>query len=103
MLSNKKVLYLTLKKPQFEVTSRGEKTTEYRHLSKWILSRLINKSYDLIKFTNGYGSDRPYFICEFIKWGYTEKASYSFSNGLLVNVVDGDIEIKLGKIIEIKM
>jgi len=96
----KETLYLTLKKPQFKVTSSGEKTFEYRKPSKWILSRLIDKSYNNIKFTNGYGKDKPNFLCEFKGWGYATKGTFEYSNGLTVKVTDGDVVIKLGKIIE---
>jgi hypothetical protein len=99
MLKNKKILYLTLKKPQFAVTISGEKRVEYRMVGKWILSRLLNKNYDFIKFTNGYGNDKPYFICEFKGWEYTMSGVYKYSNGLVVNISDGDIEINLGNII----
>jgi hypothetical protein len=100
MRNDKKILYLTLKKPQFEVTNSGEKKKEYRRRSDWILSRLINKNYDLVKFTNGYGKNKPSFYCEFISWKYTNKNTFNYSNGLIVNVADGDIEIELGKVIQ---
>jgi hypothetical protein len=97
----KKTLYLTLKKPQFQVTSSGEKNIEYRRPSDWIKTRLMGKTYDLVKFTNGYGSDKPYFICEFQGWSYAQAGSHKYSNGLIVNVTDGYFQIKLGKILEI--
>lgn len=94
----KKVLHLSLKKPQFEVTISGEKTSEYRKPSKWILSRILGKSYDLIKFTNGYGNHRPSFMCEFKGWKYAEPNSHKYSNGLVVDTDDSYIEILLGAI-----
>ena len=97
----KKYLFLTLKKKQFEVTLSGEKNIEYRHFSDWIKSRLINKDYDFIKFVNGYGNDKPYMIIEYK--GYTEikkHQTFSFSNGLNVNVKGGDYAINLGRIVE---
>jgi hypothetical protein len=97
----KKILYLTLKKPQFEVTSTGEKSIEYRRPSDWIESRLIGKSYDLVKFTNGYGADKPYFICEFLGWSHAKAGLHKYSNGLVVNVSDGYFQIELGSILEI--
>jgi hypothetical protein len=36
-----KILHLTLSKLPFEVMATGEKTTEYRKPSKWILSVLL--------------------------------------------------------------
>ncbi len=100
MKTQKKILYLTLKKPQFEVTSSGEKKLEYRKPTQWILSRLIDKNYDYVKFTNGYGKDKPYFLCEYIDWSYAPIGTHHFSNGLIVRVAEGDIVIKLGAILE---
>lgn len=95
-------LFLTLKKLQFEVTSSGEKNIEYRKAGKWILSRLINKDYEYVKFTNGYGKDKPYFICEFKGWSYAKPGVSKFSNGLVVNIDEGYVEISLGNIITVK-
>lgn len=97
-----KTLYLTLKKLQFQVTVSGEKTSEFRRPSKWILSRLINKDYDIIKFTNGYGSDKPNFTCEFKGWKYAEKKKHIYSNGLVVNAGSDYIEMPLGSILSIE-
>jgi len=96
----KKILHLTLKKPQFQVTSSGEKRYEFRRPSDWIKARLVNKSYDFVKFTNGYGSDKPFFICEFLSWSYAKPALHQYSNGLVVNVTDGYYQIDLGEILE---
>lgn len=98
-----KVLYLCLKKLQFEVTVSKEKSSEFRQPSKWILSRINNnKTYDLIKFTNGYGADRPTFTCKYLGWKQAKPASHIFSNGLVVNVDGNYIEFPLGEIVEIK-
>lgn len=102
MTQEKEYLYLTLKKPQFAVTSSGEKKIEYRRLSKWIISRLENKNYKFIKFTNGYGNDKPYFTCKFEGWKYSEGGVFQYSNGLKIDIHKGDIEIALGEIIDIK-
>lgn len=100
---HKKTLYLILKKEPFEVTASLEKKIEYRRNSKWILSRLVNKTYDEIKFTHGYGNTKPYAIFEYNGWSYTKKASHSYSNGLIVHVNDGDIEINIGKLIKMRI
>lgn len=96
-----KILHLTLKKPQFQVTLSREKRHEFRRPSDWIKSRLNNKSYDLIKFTNGYGSDKPFFICEFLGWTYAEPRMLRYSNDLVVNITDGYYQIDLGDILEV--
>lgn len=77
----------------------GEKNIEFRRIKPWILNRLVNKSYDTIKFTNGYGKERPHFICEFKGWNYAEIGVYKYSNGLIVNTNEDYVEIYLGKIL----
>ena len=37
----------------------GKKTIEYRRPSKWIKDRLVDKEYEVVKFVNGYGDDKP--------------------------------------------
>ena len=96
-----RILYLTLSKMPFEVMVTGEKSTEYREPSKWILSRLLNKHYDLIKFVNGYGSDKPYFIAKYKGWEIeTNPYSVDFSNGLKVTTKKGTVKIYAGEIVE---
>lgn len=96
-----RVLYLTLSKLPFEVMLTGEKSTEYRVPSKWILSRLQGKKYDLIKFVNGYGSDKPYFIAKFRGWEFeTNPHTVYFSNRLKVVSKIGMVKIYVGEIIE---
>lgn len=99
MESNMKILHLSLKKPQFEIMVSGEKNIEYRKANKWILSRLVGKSYDYVKFTNGYGNSRPYFICEFRSWAHATSGIHRYSNGLTANVTEGHVQINLGNII----
>ncbi len=103
----KKILKLTLKKPPFDVMITGEKKSEYRNTSKWMKSRLYNKDgtkrdYDLIKFTNGYGKQRPYFYAEFLDFEIVKKVNKKYSNGLKVfypELEEGYFKINLGKII----
>jgi hypothetical protein len=78
----------------------GEKKQEFRKPSEWIKTRLIGKDYDLLKFVNGYGSDKPYFVCEYL--GYELSAGYkkiAFQSSE-VEIEKGDLIIHLGKIIE---
>lgn len=96
-----RILHLTISKMPFEVMVTGEKSTEYREPSKWILSRLQGKDYDLIKFVNGYGSDKPYFIAKFRGWEIeTNPYSVEFSNGLKVTTKKGTVKIYAGEIVE---
>ena len=102
----KNTLTLALKKLPFDVMVTGEKSREYRKPSKWIKSRLYNKhgaqrQYDFVKFVNGYGAHRPYFVCEFLYFfESSEIENIQFSNGLVVEVERGDFVIALGEIIE---
>ena len=102
-----KTLYLTLKKKPFEVMKIGEKKSEYRENSKWMRSRLFNKDgtkkkYDYVKFTNGYGKTRPYFIVEFINFEKIYELTKTYSNGLSLHypkTSDGYFKINLGAVI----
>ena len=102
----KKTLHLTLSKEPFDIMVTGEKTYEYRVDSSWIISRLYNKDntlkeYDEVKFVNGYGSDKPYFICEFLGFSVVESPEvHTYSNGFTHNVPIGTYKISLGEIIE---
>jgi hypothetical protein len=94
------LLQLTLNRDAFEVMRSGEKAEEFRKPSKWMLSRL-NKQYDTVKFTNGYGRERPWFIAEVISVHYAESDyTREYSSGLRVSVSAGDVVITLGRVVE---
>ena len=103
-----KTLHLTLSKKPFEVMVTGEKWEEFRKGSDWIISRLFDKEhnekeYDVIKFVNGYGSDKPYFICRYNGFleCYMNVETREYSNGLIVEGIGkGDFVIYCGDIIE---
>jgi len=84
----------------------GEKTDEYRAISDWIKSRLYDKNwnkkhYDEVKFVNGYGSDKPYFIAPYLGFDKSDTTlRKEYSNGFVVIVLRGEFIIHLGKIIE---
>ena len=110
-LTGKRVLWLTLKKLPFEVMVTGEKREEFRKPTKWIRSRHHQKIaggyklnvYDYVVFTNGYGKDKPYFIAEilgFTNISHAGQRFYNYSNGLTVEVEDGDYIILVGNILE---
>jgi hypothetical protein len=76
-----KILHLTLKKKWFDMIASGEKKEEYREIKPYWIKRLNNKSYDVIKFRNGYNPDSPTLTVEMlglssslgiIKWGAPE-------------------------------
>ncbi len=102
-----KILHLTVTKQWFNLMVSGKKTIEIRKPSKWILSRLIDKAgkprhYDYVKFTNGYGKDKPFFMAVYNGFGIAEHSSlYSIDDGfdtidLFIN--KGDLLIWLGKV-----
>lgn len=103
-----RTLNLTLNKKAFEVMVTGEKPEEFRKGSDWIRSRLMHsdgtyKRYHQIKFVNGYGSDKPYFICKYEGFleCYMEVAERIYSNGLTVSGIGrGDFIIYCGDILE---
>ena len=85
----------------------GEKQYEIREKGSWINSRLFNlegskRQYDVIKFTNGYGKDKPYFIAEYNGFGQLIYLNETFSNGLNLNFTDDSEKwvIQLGEILE---
>lgn len=102
-----KVLHLTLKKKWFDLVASGEKREEYRGITQYWWTRLIDhydpadgemitKSFDVVEFRHAYRKNAPTIICEFEEiriaksgntaWGWTEKC----------------FGIKLGKILSIK-
>lgn len=111
-----KVLNLTLTKEWFDLIKSGEKKEEYRELKEYWFDRLTNdifenistsiylfgldfykpifKTFDCIKFTNGYHKNAPTFTIELnsieIKNG---KSEWGAKNGVKYFV------LKLGKII----
>jgi len=99
-----RILHLTLKRAPFEVMITGEKDLEYRTSSDWTKSRLFNKDgterkYDAVKFTNGYGKDKPQFVAEFKgvqMCAWTE--IIKFSNGLQIKVTPGMYIIEIGTV-----
>jgi hypothetical protein len=107
-VSGWRLLHLSLKKEPFQVMITEEKPIEFRKdtESGWIRSRLLTpngdkKEYDGVLFTNGYGNDKPYFIAEyrgftFAQHDFTEQ----YSNGLNVEVEQGDFQIFLGKVVK---
>jgi hypothetical protein len=111
--SGLKILHLNLSKLPFDVMITGEKKEEYRKPSKWIKSRMYQKDgitlkdYDLIHIVNGYGDDRPYFICRYLGhyiYGVDnmfDEGTRNYSNGLEVILKRGDFIIGCGEILEV--
>lgn len=95
-----RILHLTLKKEWFDLMISGKKRVEYRKPSKWIISRL-EKEYDVIRFINGYGSDKPYFVCEYKGFEISKKSETINLEKSEIQVEKGSYMINLGKILEI--
>ena len=91
-------LKLTLKRPWFLLMLSRKKKIEIRKPSDWIKSRLVNRDYRKIRFTNGYGNEKPYFVCEYNSYEIaTRKQIINFDNKEVIIEV-GDYIIHLGKI-----
>jgi hypothetical protein len=95
MKSNKKILYLTLKKQWFDLIKSGIKKEEYREIKQYWIKRLSN-TMDLryICFINGYGKNAPRIFVEFnglrigigIKeWGAPDENVFIIELGLIVS------------------
>ena len=101
-----RTLTLTLSKQPFDVMVTGEKKKEFREQKPWVMNRLIDldgnhKIYDVVKYINGYGHDRPYFIAVYHGFNLaSSKETHTYSNGLKVEQVPGDVIINHGVIIE---
>ena len=99
-----RILHLTLKKEPFEVMITGEKDREFREKSDWITSRLFDrkgqKNYNYVKFTNGYGNDRPFFYAEFKGFDTVFGYQQTYSNGFCISTRDEMYMIRLGKILK---
>ena len=76
-----KILHLTLKKKWFDMIKSGVKKEEYREIKPYWVKRLANKSYDAIKFRNGYNPNSPTLLIEMkgvsrslgiVEWGAPE-------------------------------
>lgn len=95
------ILRLTLSELPFRTMVSEEKRSEYRDPSPWILSRLHGRRYSRVRFTWGYGSNRPWFETTYLGWGYIDNLRQEkYTTGLAVNLLPGTIEIKLGRFLD---
>ena len=93
-------LQLTLKKEWFLLMLSGKKKVEIRKPSDWIKSRLNNKNYRSIRFINGYGRDKPYFVCKYKSYEIANKNQTLYFKNVEVKVEIGDYIIHLGEILD---
>lgn len=90
-----RILHLTLKKKWFDLILSGEKKEEYREIKQYWNKRLANKTYDAIKFRNGYSPESPSLTIELIgvqrglgivEWGAPEnQVVYILKLGAIIN------------------
>lgn len=68
-------LNLTLKKPWYDSVASGDRKEEYREITPYWKSRLLNKKYDIAVFRNGYAirSEKVFVEVLGIKEGYGKK------------------------------
>ena|SRR3989344_3803126 len=65
IIMKQKILHLTLKKKWFDLIISGKKKVENREVKPYWTKR-FKKQYDVIKFVNGYGKDKPFMIIEYL-------------------------------------
>jgi hypothetical protein len=84
------ILHLTLKREWFDQIARGEKKKEFRQYEPYWKKRLEGRKYDAILFRNGYASNAPEMLVEYLGLG---------RDGLGRNA---DYVIRLGRVIKTK-
>lgn len=104
-LTDKRVLYLSIKKDPFDVMVTAEKDVEYRDQSNWMRSRLLardgsRKHYDYVVFRNGYSAASPWFLAEYKGFWHVDQLDITYSNGLRVKFSEPKYGIQIGKVIE---
>ena len=61
-----KTLYLIVEKPVWDRIVEGTKITEYREATDYWSKRILNRTYEYVRITNGYGNDsRPYRLYQY--------------------------------------
>jgi hypothetical protein len=66
MADDKSILHLTLEREWFDGIVRREKKEEYRELKDYWKTRLEGRTYDIVRFRNGYATDAPEMDIEFL-------------------------------------
>jgi hypothetical protein len=60
------ILHLTLEREWFDDIAKGVKNEEYRDRKDYWKTRLERRSYDIVRFRNGYATDAPEMDVEFL-------------------------------------
>lgn len=91
-----KILHLTIKRQWLDMILSGVKLEDYREINPWNTSRLANRKYDAVEFSNGYGQV-PKVLVELLgihkgrgrlRWGAPEHDVYVLCLGDILNVVN---------------
>jgi hypothetical protein len=59
------ILHLTLEREWFDDIASGKKREEYRDRKDYWKTRLEGRTYDIVRFRNGYAIDAPQMDVEF--------------------------------------
>jgi hypothetical protein len=89
-MAKMRILHLTLKREWFDQIAQGLKRKEFRQYKPYWQRRLEGREYDAILFRNGYASNAPEMLVEYVGLG---------RDGLGRNA---DYVIRLGRVIETK-
>ncbi len=89
-MTQKSILHLNLHREWFAAIAAKTKRIEYRRRTPYWKTRLENRQYDVIQFRNGYATDAPGMLVEFLGVHRIKK------DGKKVYA------IRLGKILKIK-
>ena len=83
------VLHLNLRREWFAAIANKTKRIEYRDQSPHWRSRLEGRDYDVIQFRNGYASNAPEMVVEFLgvrRYGKGRKAYYAIRLGRILKI-----------------
>lgn len=93
--SELRILKMTLHKEWFKEIAAGRKLEEYREIKPYWTKRLA-KEYDAIEFKNGYRSNCPVMLVEYLGWE-VKRILHP-----ITNKPETVYSLKLGEIVEIK-
>ena len=83
------ILPLTLHREFFAAIAAGTKKTEYREIKPYWQNRLEGRHYDLIHFRNGYATNAPEMLVEFVglrRQGRGASAKYAIRLGRILKI-----------------
>jgi hypothetical protein len=83
------ILHLNLHRRFFPEIALKKKTIEYRERTSYWRKRLEGRSYDFIKFRNGYATNAPEMLVEFRglrRYGKGRQAYYAIRLGRILRI-----------------